>query len=117
MIAAIRVRGKPDMRPRIRAALKILNLNKVNKCCFLRENEAVKGNLRKLSNFVTWGKIDEGTFEELKKEKGKEDAELPVSFNLSPPRGGWKDKKESYKKGGSLGYRGKEIKELIKRMT
>lgn len=115
MIAAVRVRGKPDMRPKIRDALKILNLRAVNHCCVYEDNETMRGNLKKVSQFVTWGEIRKDLLEELKKHKGK-DVELPAVFRLSPPKGGWNGKKHPYKKGGALGYRGEEIGDLIERM-
>ena len=39
-------------------------------------------------------------------------------FRLNPPRKGWEGKgiKKSYSVGGALGYRGKAINDLIKRM-
>ncbi len=37
-------------------------------------------------------------------------------FRLHPPIGGYKGVKEHYRNGGSLGYRGKEINTLLKRM-
>jgi large subunit ribosomal protein L30 len=37
-------------------------------------------------------------------------------FRLSPPKKGYEGNKRSYKVGGSLGYRGKTINELIERM-
>jgi large subunit ribosomal protein L30 len=37
-------------------------------------------------------------------------------FRLSPPRKGFEGNKRSYQNGGALGYRGKDINELIERM-
>ncbi len=37
-------------------------------------------------------------------------------FRLNPPRGGYKNTKRNVKEMGDLGYRGKEINELIKKM-
>ncbi|MEM0449010.1 MAG: 50S ribosomal protein L30 [Methanomassiliicoccales archaeon] len=37
-------------------------------------------------------------------------------FRLSPPRKGYEGNKRSYQNGGALGYRGKDINELIERM-
>jgi large subunit ribosomal protein L30 len=37
-------------------------------------------------------------------------------FRLSPPRKGFEGSKRAYNAGGALGYRGKEINELIERM-
>lgn len=41
---------------------------------------------------------------------------LKPVFRLHPPRKGYKRIKRSYKEGGALGYRGKDIKDLIYRM-
>jgi len=41
---------------------------------------------------------------------------LKPVFRMHPPRGGFKNKKRSFKEGGSLGYRGEAINELIERM-
>ncbi len=38
-------------------------------------------------------------------------------FRLNPPRRGYEAIRKSYQNGGSSGYRGKEINELIKRMV
>lgn len=116
MIAAVRVRGNPDRKPKVKDALEILNLPKTEHCVVYKDNQAVRGNLKKVSNFITWGEIDEDLFEELKKHKGSEKESLPAVFRLSPPEGGWKGKKKPYKKGGALGHRGEGIKKLIKRM-
>ena len=37
-------------------------------------------------------------------------------FRLSPPRKGYEGIKRAYSVGGALGYRGKDINELIRRM-
>ena len=37
-------------------------------------------------------------------------------FKLNPPKGGYEGIKRAYKVGGALGYRGKEINNLIRRM-
>ena len=37
-------------------------------------------------------------------------------FRLSPPRKGFEGNKRSYQNGGALGYRGKDINELVERM-
>lgn len=42
--------------------------------------------------------------------------EIKPVIRLHPPRIGYEGIKRSYKEGGALGYRGKDINELIKRM-
>jgi len=41
---------------------------------------------------------------------------LKPVVRLHPPRGGYEATKRAYRSGGSLGYRGKEINELLQRM-
>ena len=44
------------------------------------------------------------------------DADIKPVFRLHPPRKGYEDIRLSVQEGGSLGYRGEEIKDLAKRM-
>jgi large subunit ribosomal protein L30 len=46
----------------------------------------------------------------------KELPEVKPVFRLHPPRKGWKGIKRSFREGGALGYRGKEINKLLERM-
>ena len=48
--------------------------------------------------------------------KYKEIPEVKPLFRLSPPKKGYEGIKRSFKNGGALGYRGKEINKLIERM-
>ncbi|PKK85965.1 MAG: 50S ribosomal protein L30 [Thermoplasmata archaeon HGW-Thermoplasmata-1] len=54
--------------------------------------------------------VAEGTF------KFKDLAEVKPLFRLHPPRRGFEGIKRSFVNGGALGYRGKEINALIRRM-
>jgi large subunit ribosomal protein L30 len=45
-----------------------------------------------------------------------EDAGIKPVFRLHPPRKGYKSTKKTYNEGGSLGYRGEKIGELIVKM-
>ena len=153
-VVLIRIRGRVHVRQTIEDALKHLNLNTVNSCTVIDMVPEYRGMITQVNDYVTWGEIDEATFEKLLKEKGriagnkklddnymaartkyssvKEFAqaymksqakisdipELKRMFRLSPPVGGHERKgiKKPYVLGGALGYRGKEIKELIERM-
>ena len=44
------------------------------------------------------------------------DADIKPVFRLHPPRKGYEDIRLSVQEGGSLGYRGEEIKDLARRM-
>lgn len=48
--------------------------------------------------------------------KYRELPEIKPVFRLSPPRKGYEGIKRAYTVGGALGYRGKDINDLIKRM-
>lgn len=63
-----------------------------------------------------------GSIEELAQAIAEDEADLtkltsikPV-FRLHPPRGGFKNNKRHFREGGTLGYRGDEINQLIERM-
>jgi large subunit ribosomal protein L30 len=43
-------------------------------------------------------------------------AGLKPLFRLKAPKGGWKSTKKPYSLGGALGYRGRSINELVRRM-
>ncbi len=153
-LVLIRIRGRVHVRQTIEDALKHLNLNTVNSCTVIDNNPDYKGMVNQVNDYVTWGEIDEATFEKLLKEKGriagnkklddnylaartkygsvKEFAQacmksqakfsdvpdLKHMFRLNPPIGGHERKgiKKPYVLGGALGYRGKEIKEVLERM-
>lgn len=72
---------------------------------FVKKNTPFK-DLKELSSAVSEGKFDHREI----------DGFNPL-FRLSPPRnGGYKGVKRSFAAGGALGYRGKEINDLLKRM-
>ncbi|NYB52756.1 MAG: 50S ribosomal protein L30 [Methanobacteriaceae archaeon] len=52
----------------------------------------------------------------IKEETTLEDAGLKPVFRLHPPRKGYNHIRKSYKEGGTLGYRGEEISQLVKKM-
>ena len=139
-LAAIRIRGLNSIRTRIEDNLKMLRLYKNNYCCVLPKNEVNLGMLKKAKDYVTWGEIDEETFNTLvtkraEEFKGREtDSKGKIKYNefiiinnkkikkyfrLNPPRKGFGRKgiKYSYQNGGALGYRGEAINDLIKRMV
>lgn len=143
MFAVIRVRGTQKIRFDIVRTLNMFRLRAVNHCILVPENESFKGMLNKVKDFVTWGEIDESTLEELVKKRGKvtakkriaekdvkaavkkilagkiDEAGIKPVFQLAPPKKGWERKgvRKAFKQGGALGYRGKKINDLLKRMV
>lgn len=109
-MAVIRLRGSVSTPREILDTLNMLKLKKANNLrLFDSKNSVILGMVKKVKDFVTWGEISKETKELLIK-KGKGGI-----FNLHPPVKGLKSVKLSYPK-GDLGYRGKRMNELIKRM-
>ncbi len=112
-VAVVRIRGTANLREPIRRTLRFLRLDRPNYMVVIDDFEKYKGMVIKVKDYVTWGEVDDKLLEDLKK---KYDNKKKV-YRLAPPRGGHKKGiKLSYKAGGALGYRGKDINDLIKRM-
>ena len=131
MMAVIQIRSVIGANKEVRDTLKMLNLGKVNRCTIIHENPSYKGMLQKVKDYVTWGEIDDETLAALLERAGVENVEEAVnkikegaklkevatpSIGLHPPRKGYKSIKKPFKLGGSSGYRGEKINELIRRM-
>jgi len=112
MIAIIRIAGKVKVRKDIEETLHRLRLRRKYACVVIDENRPeIMGMLRKVRNYVAYGKISEEMLKELRKKRGKKGK---VFFRLHPPRGGIKSKEHFPR--GVLGDHGDKINELIKRM-
>jgi len=131
MIAIVQIRSVIGASREVRDTLKMLNLGKVNRCTVIHENPSYKGMLQKVKDYVTWGEIDEETFAALLQRAGVENVEEAMekmkggaklkevavpSIGLHPPRKGYRSIKKPFRMGGSAGYRGDKINELIRRM-
>ncbi|MDO5835932.1 MAG: 50S ribosomal protein L30, partial [Methanobacterium sp.] len=53
----------------------------------------------------------------LKEETTLEEVGMKPVFRLHPPRKGYNHIRKSFKEGGTLGYRGEEISQLIQKMV
>jgi large subunit ribosomal protein L30 len=140
MYAVIRLKGLAKIREDFQDTLKMLRLNRKMHCVVLEENDTVKGMLQKVKDRVTWGEIDDDILKLLVEKRGrksgnirltKEEAEktfkaikeshkipneIKPVFRLTPPSKGFKHSIKQHYPKGELGYRGKEINELLKRM-
>jgi len=140
MYAVIRIRGLVNLKRDIKDTLAMLRLNRKMHCVLIKENDCMKGMLQKVRNWVTWGEIDDDSLKQLIKKRGrkigekklteqeaeevfkklKENQKMPEEikpvFRLTPPSKGFKDSIKQHYPKGELGYRGKEINELLKRM-
>lgn len=139
-LAAIRVRGLTGIKIKVEDTLKMLRLHKKNYCCVFPNTPIYVGMLKKAKDYITWGEIDDETFNMLVEERGEEfkdretDSKKKIKYNdfivinnkkikkyfrLNSPKKGFGRKgiKYPYKSGGALGYRGNAINDLIKRMV
>lgn len=139
-LAAIRVRGLTEIRMKIEDNLRMLRLYKKNYCCVVPSTPIYEGMLKRAKDYITWGEIDDETFNMLVEKRGEEshsretDSKGKIKYNdfvvinnrkikkyfrLSPPRKGFGRKgiKNPFTSGGALGYRGEKINDLIKRMV
>ncbi|MCD6572611.1 MAG: uL30 family ribosomal protein [Thermoplasmata archaeon] len=131
MYAVIRIRGTIGARREIRDTLKMLNLLRINSCTIIPETPSYKGMLQKVKDYVTWGEASDETLALLLKRNGVENVEEAIKklkegvklkditnpcIRLHPPRKGYKSIKKPFSMGGSAGYRGDAINELVRRM-
>ena len=121
-LAVIRIRGQIRIKKNIRDTLSMLNLYKKHFCVVVENSPGVEGMIRKVKDYVTWGEISENVLKELlvkRAEKNPRDEKRTKKFfRLAPPKGGFERKgiKVSFNRGGALGYRSKEIDNLLKKM-
>ena len=112
-MAVIRIRGTANLKEPIERTFKQLRLLKPNHMIIVDDYDKYKGMILKVKDFVTWGELDDSLLDKLKE---RYDNNKHI-YRLHPPKKGHgKGIKLSYKVGGALGYRGKDINDLIKRM-
>lgn len=137
--AALLVRGTIGIKKPIKDTLKMLRLNRKNHCTLIKSSPLNLNMLKKVKDYITWGEIDDETYQELIQKRGEpylgpetdsqgkikykkfftyQNKKYKRYFRLNPPRKGFGRKgiKLPFKLGGALGYRGEKINELIKRM-
>jgi len=137
-IAAVRIRGIIGITRDIDRTLNQLRLHRKNYCVVVPNDKASLGMLMKVKDYITWGEVDDTTFNLLVDKRGQESKVKPDSkgkikdnktlnvdgknikkfFRLNSPKKGYGRKgiKIPFNKGGALGYRADKIKDLIQRM-
>ena len=137
LVAVVRIRGRRNVKPRIRKTLELLRLHKPNHAVVYKESPSLMGMLNKVKDYVAYGNISEKTFLALLEKRGEKGSkklkevanveevakafiesgkrEFDPVFRLHPPRKGWKDIKKPYTAGGDLGKR-PDMDSLLKRM-
>lgn len=138
-IVVVRVRGKINLDSNIKKTFEMLNLHNKNGCVVVESTPSNLGMINKVKDYVTWGEMDEEVFKEmvekkadlyfdrLNDSKNKYSYSKHFTFNkkkykkfirLDPPVKGFgvQGIKKPFLKGGALGYRAKEINDLVRRM-
>ncbi len=145
-IAVIRLKGKFSVPPSVKTTFACLGLTRLHTCALVEDNESFRGMLQSCKDVVSFGKVEKETIALLlsKRGRGKEGkrlsatkkpeeiekiaAEIAASgkklsefglegvFFLSPPRGGFGNRKSGVHEGGPLG-KNPAISELIARMA
>jgi len=116
-IAAIRLRGKFNVRKEIEDTLCLLGLKRKNTCVILEPTKQNLGMLRKAKDYITYGEISEEVLKKLlEKKKPQKQTEKKIIFRLPNPKKGFKSIKKGFNQGGDLGYRGDKINELLERI-
>ena len=122
LIAVILIRSMINKRVEVCDTLKMLNIHRQNVCSVHQKTPSILGMLRKVKDCTTFGEIDQETYKLLCEKRGEQDPHHPGKlkpyFRLSPPKKGFERKgtKKAFTIGGSLGYRGPKINDLIRRM-
>ena len=145
MFAVIRIRGCAGVKKTIEDTMEMLNLDAVNNCVVIPENDVNKGMIEKVKDYVTYGEISKETYEKMLFKWGRingdkkvtpeylaekkatvndlfeakvrnKEAGIKVPFRLHPPAKGYKSVKRPFTMKGDLGYRGDKINDLLNRM-
>ncbi len=117
-IAAIRLRGKFNVKDELKDTLTLIGLDRKNTCVvFKKATDTDLGMLKKAKDFITYGEISDETLKKLiEKRKLEKDTEKKTILRLPNPVKGFKSIKKGYKQGGDLGYRGEKINKLFERI-
>lgn len=79
LLAIIRVRGSADVPPDVEATLKLLRLNKRYHAVIYPDTEGIRGMLKVVKDWVTWGEIDRETLKDLIRSRGRLCGGKPIS--------------------------------------
>jgi len=113
-IAVIRISGCVGVERKIVETLNRLRLRRKFSCIVLENTKENLGMIKKVKNFVAFGKIDDETYR-LLNEKRK--TKIENFFRLHPARGGIDSKKHfGETRKGVLGNHKEKINDLIRRM-
>jgi len=118
MIAIIRIRGQVGLKRDDAETLSRLRIRRKYACVVLKPTKENLGMIKKVRNLVAYGEIDDETYKELVKTRGRKDKEgkLKPFFRLHPPRRGIESRRHFGVGKGVLGDNKEKINDLIRRM-
>lgn len=70
LVAILRVRGPVKIKKDIEKAMSLLNLTRANHCVLYNDSNYLKGSLRKIKDYVTWGEISQEVLKKLLVKRG-----------------------------------------------
>jgi len=120
MIAVLRIHGQINLKEEIVNTFDRLRLMRKLHCIFIDEKDVIRmGMLKKINDFVSWGKIDDKLMEEIIEKRGEKNAkgEYRGFCRMHPPIGGFK-KSTKTSAGAGKGILGmnKDLDKLLGRM-
>ena len=71
MYAVVRLRGGVKTRQDIRDTLTMMNLDRINHCVILPENQNYEGMIRKAKDYVAYGTVNSETLAQMLKNRGR----------------------------------------------
>ena len=139
MFAVVRLRSTVKARKEIEDTLNMLRLKRKMHCVLLKEDVSVKGMIRYVKDYVTWGEISDEVLKQMIVKRARKEGEKRLTekeslevfekikkhndfdgikkvFRLTPPSKGFRKSIKQHYPNGELGYRVKEINALLKRM-
>ncbi|PIT84401.1 50S ribosomal protein L30 [Candidatus Micrarchaeota archaeon CG10_big_fil_rev_8_21_14_0_10_45_29] len=138
IFAVLRVRGLSGVSPKQKHTMLMLNLKRSNQATIVKHNISYDGMLKICKDYITWGPISREVLVKMIAKRGRTgsakisadeagkmadallegktltEINLNKNFRLSPPSGGWKQKKRRYPQ-GDLGPR-ESMDEILRRM-
>ncbi len=131
LIAAVRIRGRVNVRSSTEETMKRLNLKRVNNCVLIKVNAPYLGMLKKCTEHIAYGEVDEPTLQKMVTKFGLnvdpkalingkaalKDISEKMPMRLHPPKHGFSSVRRHINQGGDLGYSGARINALLSRMV
>ena len=118
MITVIRISGMVKVPKKIEETLTRIRLRRKYSAVLLKEGPETEKLLKKIRDFVAYGKIDEKMQKKLLEVRGQKDSNGKIKpfFRLHPPRGGIESKRHFGIGKGVLGDNKEKINDLLERM-